>query len=160
MKNGSRKFNPLSVIVFVIIVAAVIIVPKLGNRNNAENGVNQKTQTQSEMTSGEEKSDSASKKSDGASEKSDKSYKFRSEKYLNQHYEKHGKEMGFKSAKEYEEAASAVVNNKNALHKTEKEDGDDVYYLADTNEFVIVSGDGYLRTYFTPDAGMDYYNRQ
>ena len=46
------------------------------------------------------------------------------------------------------------------LHKTEKEDGDDVYYIEDTNEFVIVSKDGYLRTYFKPDKGKAYYDRQ
>ena len=37
--------------------------------------------------------------------------------------------MGFSSAEEYLAAANAVVNNASALHKTEKEDGDDVYYL-------------------------------
>ena len=68
--------------------------------------------------------------------------------------------MGFKDAESYEEAASEVVNNPDALHKTEKEDGDDVYYLKDTNEFVVVSGDGYIRTYFNPNDGINYYNRQ
>jgi pyocin large subunit-like protein len=68
--------------------------------------------------------------------------------------------MGFSSAEEYEKAASEVVENKDALHKTEKEDGDDVYYLEETNEFVIVSTDGYIRTYFNPSNGIDYYNRQ
>ena len=85
---------------------------------------------------------------------------FRSKKLLNQHYEKHGIEMGFASAQEYEEAAAAVVANPDALHKTEKEDGDDVYYLESTNEFVIVSTDGYLRTYFLPSGGIKYYNKQ
>lgn len=89
-----------------------------------------------------------------------KTYKFRNQKLLNSHYEKHGKEMGFSSAKEYEKAASAVVTNPDALHKTEAEDGDDVYYVESTNEFVIVSTDGYIRTYFNPDAGIAYYNRQ
>ena len=87
-------------------------------------------------------------------------YRFRSKKLLNSHFEKHGIEMGFDTAAEYEAAASAVVNNKDALHKTEKEDGDDVYYLEDTNEFVIVSQDGYIRTYFNPSDGIKYYNRQ
>ncbi len=68
--------------------------------------------------------------------------------------------MGFASAEEYQAAAAAVVGNAAALHKTEAEDGDDVYYIESTNEFVIVSTDGYIRTYFYPDAGMDYYNRQ
>ena len=87
-------------------------------------------------------------------------YKFRSKKLLNSHYEKHGIEMGFETAAEYEASASAVVNNPNALHKTEKEDGDDVYYIEETNEFVIVSKDGYIRTYFNPSNGIDYFNRQ
>ena len=53
-----------------------------------------------------------------------------------------------------------VVADKNALHKKEKEDGDDVYYLENTNEFVIVSTDGYIRTYFEPEDGIRYYERQ
>ena len=87
-------------------------------------------------------------------------YSFRNNKRLEEHFEKHGKEMGFASAEEYEDAASDVVNNPKALHKTEKEDGDDVYYVESTNEFVIVSTDGYIRTYFNPSGGLDYYNRQ
>lgn len=89
-----------------------------------------------------------------------RTYKFRNKNLLNQHYEKHGKDMGFSSAEEYEKAASAVVNDPSALHKIEKEDGDDVYYIESTNEFVIVSTDGYIRTYFNPDRGIDYYNKQ
>lgn len=88
------------------------------------------------------------------------SYKFRNKKLLDQHYEKHGREMGFASAEEYEKAAAAVPNHPDVLHKTEKEDGDDVYYVEATNEFVIVSTDGYIRTYFNPDRGIDYYNKQ
>jgi hypothetical protein len=85
---------------------------------------------------------------------------FRSKKLLNDHYEKHGRDMGFKSAADYEAAARDVVNAPEALHKTEKEDGDDVYYLEATNEFVVVSKDGYIRTYFLPDSGKKYYDKQ
>lgn len=87
-------------------------------------------------------------------------YHFRYESLLELHYEKHGKEMGFASSEEYESAASDVVNNPESLHKTEKEDGDDIYYKEDTNEFVVVSTDGYVRTYFNPDAGKKYFDRQ
>lgn len=86
--------------------------------------------------------------------------KFRNENLLNQHYQKHGIDMGFESAEEYEQAASRVPSDPEVLHKTEKEDGDDVYYIERTNEFVIVSTDGYLRTYFLPDDGIDYFERQ
>ncbi len=88
-------------------------------------------------------------------------YKFRTQKLLNDHFEKHGKpEMGFKSASDYEKAASDVINNPKALHKTEKEDGDTCYYIEETNEFVVLSKDGYIRTYFLPSAGKAYYDRQ
>ncbi len=86
--------------------------------------------------------------------------RFRNQKLLKQHYEKHGIEMGFSSAEEYEKAAAAVVSHPDVLHKTEAEDGDDVYYIESTNEFVVVSTDGYLRTYFNPDSGIDYFNKQ
>lgn len=87
-------------------------------------------------------------------------YYFRSDKLWQDHYEKHGIEMGFDSPEDYLLAANKVIKNENVLHKPEEEDGDDVYYLEETNEFVIVSTDGYLRTYFNPNDGIRYFNRQ
>ena len=91
-------------------------------------------------------------------------YHFRSRKQLNEHFEKHGGEFSedfdYRTAKDYEKGASDVINNSEALHKTEAEDGDGVYYLEDTNEFVILSTDGYIRTYFRPNGGKSYYDRQ
>lgn len=87
-------------------------------------------------------------------------YSFKNATLLNDHYEKHGIEMGYNSAASYLEAANAVVNNPKSLHKIEAEDGDDVYYLESTNEFVVVSKEGFIRTYFYPEDGIDYYNRQ
>ena len=87
-------------------------------------------------------------------------YYFRNEKLLNDHYEKHGMEMGFDSAKSYEEAANEVINHPDTLHRIEEEDGDDVYYLEENNGFVIVSVDGFIRTFFYPEDGLDYFNRQ
>lgn len=91
-------------------------------------------------------------------------YHFRNKKYLNEHFEKHGgefgEEFGYDTAKDYEKGASDVINSPEALHKTEAEDGDGVYYIEDTNEFVILSTDGYIRTYFRPNGGKSYYDRQ
>lgn len=106
-------------------------------------------------TAGEETGSSAESSVEDYAE-----YSFRTKKLLKSHYEKHGKEMGFPDAKSYEKAASDVINNPNALYKTESEDGDGVYYVEETNEFVILSTDGYIRTYFCPDKGIDYFNRQ
>lgn len=91
-------------------------------------------------------------------------YHFRNKKLLNQHFEKHGGEFrddfGYETAEEYEKGASDVINAPDALYKLEAEDGDGVYYIEDTNEFVILSTDGYIRTYFRPSGGIDYFNRQ
>lgn len=83
---------------------------------------------------------------------------FRSDERLREHYEKHGKEMGFASAEAYLAAANEVVANPSVLHKTESEDGDDAYFVEDTGEFVVVSQKGYIRTYFLTDK--DYFERQ
>ncbi len=85
---------------------------------------------------------------------------FRSIEFRTEHYNKHGAAMGFASPEEYERAAAAVVNGGSALFKTEAEDGDGVYYIEATNDFVVVSTDGYIRTYFHPDDGIEYFNRQ
>ena len=118
--------------------------------------------TKTEATTQPAKTEAATKpaKTETATEKAYQAYYFRSSKLLNDHYDKHGKEMGFKSAKDYEKAASDVINNPNALTKREKEDNDYVFYVEATNEFVILSEDGYIRTYFNPSSGKAYYDRQ
>ena len=88
------------------------------------------------------------------------SYEFRNSEYLQEHYDKHGAEFGYNSPQEYLEGANNVIFAEGVLHKIEAEDGDDVYYLERTNEFVIISTDNYIRTYFKPNDGIDYYNRQ
>ena len=47
--------------------------------------------------------------------------------YVRNTSKSNGIEMGFASAKEYENAAAAVVSDSRALHKLEKEDGDGVF---------------------------------
>lgn len=83
---------------------------------------------------------------------------FRTEDKLQQHFEKHGQETGCATAEEYLAAANAVVANPAALHKMQAEDGDDLYFLESTGEFVVVSPAGYIRTYYLADR--DYFERQ
>lgn len=85
---------------------------------------------------------------------------FRNEKLLTEHYNKHGISMGYESEEEYLAGANAAINAATALRKKEKEDGDDVYYVEETNDLVIVSTDGYIRTYFRPEDGISYFERQ
>lgn len=87
-------------------------------------------------------------------------YTFRNKQLLNDHYEKHGIYMKYKSPEKYLKGANRVIADKDTLHAIEAEDGDDVYYLEKTNEFVVVSKDGYIRTYFCPEDGIEYFHRQ
>ena len=87
-------------------------------------------------------------------------YTFRNNKLLSEHYDKHGKDMGFASAEEYEAAANLVIHHPDVLHKIEKEDGDTCFYLESANAFVVLSTDGYIRTFFCPDSGKKYYDKQ
>lgn len=83
---------------------------------------------------------------------------FRTEEKLQQHFDKHGWETGTANPDEYLAAANAVIANPAAIHKLQAEDGDDLYYLDATGEFVVVSPAGYIRTYFITDR--DYFDRQ
>lgn len=87
-----------------------------------------------------------------------KTYSFRKPQYLTEHFEKHGAEFPYATQEDYLLGANNVIQNPDALHKLEAEDGDDVYYVESTREFVVVSTDGYIRTYFLAD--LDYYDRQ
>lgn len=120
------------------------------------------TESESREDAGDALVDADGKFANGSPYTRDQALKlyFRKKSNRDQHYEKHGIEMGFKSAEDYLQAAREVVANPNALHKIEKEDGDDVYFIEETSEFVVVSSDGYLRTYFIPGAGKKYYDRQ
>lgn len=88
-------------------------------------------------------------------------YSFNTEALLNSHYQKHGSEFGNITKEEYLQSANALItlNSSDVLTKSE-DDGDTLYYSEGTNEFLVLSQDGYIRTYFKPDDGIKYYNRQ
>lgn len=85
-------------------------------------------------------------------------YYFRTAKLLTEHFNKHGSEVGAVSEADYLAKANAVINNEKALHKNEKEDNDDIYFIVETGEIVFVSTDGFIRTYFI--STLDYFNKQ
>ena len=130
VKQGKRRINTIwaAVIIFMVLVSGLF-----GNRF---------LETESDQTSGNSVQD--------ASNQGAQAYHFRNDQYLTEHFEKHGGDFTYDTKEAYEEGANRVISSSEALHKLEAEDGDDVYYLESTNEFVIVSVDGYIRTYFKP----------
>ncbi len=86
-------------------------------------------------------------------------YNFRKTEYLEEHFQKHGGEMGCKNSEEYLEKANLVILSEFSLTRIQ-DDEDTAYFLESTGEFVVVSSDGYIRTYFIPNDGIEYFNRQ
>lgn len=87
------------------------------------------------------------------------SYTFRYQDLYDQHFEKHGHEFGDITKEEYLAIANALFTSDEALRKTES-DGDLLFYDVASNTFGVLSEDGYIRTCFKPDDGIEYWNRQ
>ncbi len=140
--NKSNPRTPLEKAIYGIIVLAIALAGAFFGGQAA----NTAAPAPQEAASGQGRAESIS------------SLTFRTEDRLESHYLKHGIDMGYDSADDYQAGANAVISNPDALHKTQTEDGDDVYFLKKTGEFVVVSQQGYIRTYFVADE--DYYDRQ
>ncbi len=86
---------------------------------------------------------------------------FRNQDLLDSHYNKHGSEFGNISKEQYLQGANDLINSTSddILTKT-RANGDIIHYNPRTNEFAVKSADGYIRTYFKPSDGLDYFNRQ
>ncbi len=162
MSDKMKKIIITIGITLILIVNVIFLIKRLGNEQISDSSDYSSDYSSMSASISEIISNSTAENSSSPGEISqpETTLKFRNENLLNQHYQKHGIEMGFESAEEYEQAAARVPLDPEVLHKTEKDDGDDVYYIERTNEFVIVSTDGYLRTYFLPDAGIAYFERQ
>ena len=134
-KNKSKKFRN------IIIVAVVLLLSFIGKVFNINfDALNIGSVLQSQ-------------KADGVLE-------FRNDNLWEEHFLKHGGEFGYTTKEDYLEGANEVVTSASSKHKQEAEDGDDIYYDAENNEIVFVSKDGYIRSYFKPSDGIEYYNRQ
>ena len=82
-----------------------------------------------------------------------------SENNLINHFNKHGRSMGYKTINEYAKGARNTARNSNNLSGRTK-DGKTIVYDPDSNEIVIINGSGRTITYFSPDRGINYYYDQ
>lgn len=167
--NGGASKTKLVTAAVTFVVAAVLAMAGVnvgglgsGSGNSSQVGREQSATSSTSSKSSASTSAASADTSDAPAEQVEAAkageLTFRYADRLREHYYKHGREMGFSSAGDYLAAANAVVANDQALHKLESEDGDDVYYLESTGEFVVVSSRNYIRTYYTADK--DYFERQ
>lgn len=88
-------------------------------------------------------------------------YSFRSKQLYDSHYKKHGDEFGDITQEEYLEKANELIDNQSdSVLRKRSDDNDYLYFNKDTNEFLVLSEDGYIRTYFIPNSGIKYWERQ
>ncbi|HEX3809155.1 MAG TPA: hypothetical protein VHW02_05585 [Rhizomicrobium sp.] len=78
------------------------------------------------------------------------------------HWQKHGNEFPeFHNATEYESGALAFVRNPPPGTLTKhRSNGDTLFYNPQSNTFAVSARNGVPRTFFRPDNGMNYWNRQ
>ena len=82
---------------------------------------------------------------------------------LERHWEKHKAEFPeFKTAKEYGDAALYFFSKppQGTLMKEDKETGDKKYYHQPSNTFGVTTSQGFPKTMFRPNAGINYWRRQ
>lgn len=80
------------------------------------------------------------------------------------HFYFHADEFGFTLITEFSQAAKDFANREgeNIISFTANEEKHwSIYkYDKDTNEFIIISRDGKIVTYFPPEDGIEYFYRQ
>lgn len=87
---------------------------------------------------------------------------FASEQLLQKHYDKHLNEFGNISMQDYLERANAFADlplSEDIVQLT-RSDGSISKYCFSTNEFVVVTADGNIRTYFKPKTKEAYWNEE
>ena len=79
-----------------------------------------------------------------------------------EHWEKHGREFPeFRTAQEYEAGALAFVTHPPPGTLTKTDDRvDTLYYDPATNTFAVKDSRGEPQTFFCPDSGRAYWERQ
>ena len=77
------------------------------------------------------------------------------------HFYAHEYDMGYTYITDYSQAAINFANSEDEGNISfTAENGSTYKYNEDTNEFLIVSKDGKIVTYFEPDRGIEYFYEQ
>lgn len=93
-------------------------------------------------------------------------YRFKTSLKRTEHFNHHGADFGAASITVYETQADAFLRRplSATCFERRRADGDIVRFDSATDEFAVLSNDGFIRTYFKPDpvihmqpTNYDYY---
>ena len=84
---------------------------------------------------------------------------FETPESMQKHYAKHGEEYGDISTESYVSLANELVNApaSDDVEKIVRSDGSTAIYRFSTNDFLVVTKDGSIRTFFKPKNGKEYW---
>jgi len=84
---------------------------------------------------------------------------FESVELLTRHYEKHGEEFGNITQEEYLIRANQLLQEplSEDVEQLIRSDGSISRYKFSTNEFLVVTKDGAIKTFFKPADGKEYW---
>ncbi|MGH9970025.1 MAG: RHS repeat-associated core domain-containing protein [Pyrinomonadaceae bacterium] len=71
------------------------------------------------------------------------------------HFQSHGAEFGYKTSVEYLRGAQSLIGRSGI--RTMLRGGDQLFYDVARNEFAVLGGNGYIRTFFKPREGLKYW---
>lgn len=94
--------------------------------------------------------------------KTSSSRQFVSEQLFQKHYDKHLSEFGEISKERYLEKANALADAplSEDIVQLVRSDGSIAKYCYSTNEFVVVTADGNIKTYFKPETKEAYWDEE
>lgn len=80
---------------------------------------------------------------------------------LDWHNDEHMKSLGFSSKEEYRAHAVSFANRVDRTNNISyvRPNGDTVKFNKKTGEFAVISKAGFVKTYFKPKNGIEYYNK-
>lgn len=88
--------------------------------------------------------------------------KFETPEKMQKHYDKHIDKYGNISISEYIALANELVNAKDTddIERIVRSDESTAIYRFSTNDFLVITKDGYIRTFFKPDDGKAYWREE
>lgn len=88
--------------------------------------------------------------------------RFETPEKMQKHYDKHIDKYGNISISEYIALANELVNAKDTddIERIIRSDESTAIYRFSTNDFLVITKDGYIRTFFKPDDGEAYWREE
>ena len=83
---------------------------------------------------------------------------FESLEKLEEHFQRHGRTMGYATAQDYLQGALMLIDAYEGVMRHIRSDGATLYYRDATTEFAILRPNGIVATYYRASTGIKYWH--